>query len=213
VFKTTTRSGTGRSQRSNPYVMDELFVKFHHSTAGTAWRWRTELTLLIVTVAALWRLAVLITLIWAAMALAAFVVLVLAVPVSRRFTIRRFWCVLGRHRLQRLCYEARLHTRSGRLPLVLSIRPTKVGYRARILCRAGICAKDFADNAPEIAAACYAREARVTSNPRWSHLVTIDIIRHDTLAASQSVASPLPALRASYQPDTPGRDLADTRQP
>ena len=42
--------------------------------------------------------------------------LVLAVPGTRRFIIRRFWCVLARHRLQRLCYEARLHTRSGRLP-------------------------------------------------------------------------------------------------
>src|SRR5690348_18067157 len=40
------------------------------------------------------------------------------------------WCVLTRHRLQRLCYQARLHTREGRLPLILWIRPTKVGERA-----------------------------------------------------------------------------------
>ena len=46
-----------------------------------------------------------------------------AVPHSRRFITRRFWCVLARHRLQRLCYEARLHTRSGRLPLILWTRP------------------------------------------------------------------------------------------
>jgi integrase len=69
-------------------------------------------------------------------------------PVTRRFITRRFWCVLGRHRLQRLCYEARLHTRAGRLPLVLWTRPTKVGERSHVLCRAGICAEDFEAHRP-----------------------------------------------------------------
>ena len=111
--------------------------------------------------------------------------MVLAVPHSRRFITRRFWCVLARHRLQRLCYEARLHTRSGRLPLILWTRPTKVGERTWVLCRAGICAEDFEAHIGELGAACYARDARVTRNRRWSHLVTIDIIRRDTLAASE----------------------------
>jgi hypothetical protein len=179
MFKTTTRST--RRQRDNPYQLDDMFVAFHRSTAGVAWRWRAELTLLAATLAALWRLALLITIIWAALALAAFVLVVLAVPHSRRFITRRFWCVLARHRLQRVCYETRLHTRAGRLPLVLWIRPIKVGVRAWILCRAGTCGQDFADHAPEIAAACFAREARVTPNRRWSHLLTIDIHRHDLL--------------------------------
>ena len=125
--------------------------------------------------------------------------MVLAVPHSRRFITRRFWCVLARHRLQRLCYEARLHTRSGRLPLVLWIRPTKVGERAWVLCRAGICAEDFDAHIGELRAACYARDARVTRNRRWSHLVTIDIIRRDTLAASNTITSPLARLTAHYQ--------------
>ena len=174
-----------------------MFVTFHRSAAGIAWRWRTELALLTLTTAALWRLALLITLTWAGLALAAFVLLVLAVPPTRRFITRRFWCVLARHRLHRLCYEARLHTRAGRLPLVLWTRPTKVGERAYVLCRAGICAEDFGRQRRELAAACFARDARVTRNPRWSHLVTIDIIRRDTLAASQSVPSPLPGLPAA----------------
>jgi len=85
--------------------------------------------------------------------------------------------VLARHRLQRLCWEARLHTRSGRLPLIMSIRPTKVGERAHVLCRAGICAEDFEAHIGEIRAACYARDARVTRHARWSQLVTIDIVK------------------------------------
>jgi hypothetical protein len=205
-------SSAARGSRKNPYVLDELFTQFHHSAAGKAWRWRTELALLVTFTAALWRLAVSITLIWAALTLTGFVVLALAVPYSRRFITRRAWCVLARHRLQRVCYEARLHTRSGRLPLVLWIRPTKVGERARVLCRAGICAQDFADNAAEIASACYARDARVAKNPGWSHLVTIDIIRRDTLAASHAITSPLQRLTERYGLEpAPETDPATTR--
>ena len=80
-----------------------------------------------------------------------------------------------------------MHTRSGRIPLVAWIRPTGVGERAWLLCRAGICAEDFEAHAGEIRAACAAREARITRNARWSQLVTIDIIRHDTLSAKRHV--------------------------
>ena len=117
------------------------------------------------------------------------VLVLLAIPATRRFITRRLWCVLARHRIQRLCWEARLHTRAGRLPLVLWTRPTKVGERAWLLCRAGICAEDFEDHIGELRAACFARDARVTRNTRWSQLVTIDIIRRDTLAAAQQRAA------------------------
>ena len=128
------------------------------------------------------------------------------------------WCVLARHRLQRLCYEARLHTRSGRLPLILWIRPTKVGERAWVLCRAGICAEDFEAHIGELRAACYARDARVTRNRRWSHLITIDIIRRDTLAASNTHHLPagaadraLPAPPAAGPRPAPGRRARPSR--
>ena len=65
-----------------------------------------------------------------------------------------------------------------------------------MLCRAGICAEDFEAHIGELRAACYARDARVTRNTRWSQLVTIDIIRRDTLAAGELIASPLQRLNA-----------------
>jgi len=196
-------SRNGRNQRNNPYMFDDMFVSFHRSAAGVAWRWRTELlTLAVITGALVW-LTLLITIIWAASALTGLVLVLFVLPWTRRFITRRYWCLLTRHRLHRLCYEARLHTRSGRLPLVLWIRPTKVGERALMLCRAGICAEDFEAHIGELRAACYAREARVTRNRRYSQLVTIDIIRRDTLAAGNSVASPLQRLTAHYQLDTP----------
>jgi hypothetical protein len=190
--------GGSRSNRNNPYSLDDLFVSFHHSAAGTAWRWRTELVVLTTITVALWRLTIISTLIQAATGLCVIIAVILAVPQSRRFITRRAWCVLGRHRLQRLCYEARLHTRAGRLPLILAVRPTKVGERFHILCRAGICAEDFEAHIGELRAACGARDARVTRNRRWSQLVTIDIIRHDTLAATNAITSPLQRLTAHY---------------
>jgi hypothetical protein len=192
-------TGSSRNQRNNPYQLEELFVQFHRTPAGIAWRWRTELALAAVLAAALRWLDIMITLIWAGIILAALLGLLLGVPHSRRFITRRFWCVLARHRLHRLCYEARLHTRSGRLPLILWIRPTRVGERAWILCRAGICAEDFDAHTGELRAACYARDARVTRNRKWSHLIQVDIIRRDTLAASELITSPLARLTAHYQ--------------
>ena len=176
------KNTSSRNQRNNPYQLEELFVSFHRTPAGIAWRWRTELAIAAILTVVLWRLSSQITLIWAALILAAFIGVVLGVPHSRRFITRRFWCVLARHRLHRLCYEARLHTRFGRLPLILWIRPTQVGERAWVL-----------------RAACYARDAPVTRNRRWSYLVTIDIIRRDTLAAANTITSPLARLTAHYQ--------------
>ena len=193
--KTSTRT---RGKHDTPYVLDDLVVKMHRSAAGTAWRWRTELLVLGGFSAAFAWLSGQITLTWAAVVLAAALGLIFALPWTRRFTIRRFWCVLARHRFQRLCWEARLHTRSGRLPVVLWTRPTKVGERLFIWCRAGIAAEDFEQHTGELRAACYARDARVTRNTRWSHLITIDIIRHDTLAAREIIASPLERLTTHY---------------
>jgi hypothetical protein len=189
---------SGSRSQTNPYQLDDLFVKFHGTPAGIAWRWRAELAITALLAAALWRLSILITLTWAALVMAAALALLAGVPHSRRFTTLRLWCILARHRLHRLCYEARLHTRSGRLPLILWIRPTQVGERAWVLCRADISAEDFADHTEQLRAACYARDARATRHRRWSHLVTIDIIRRDTLAASNTISSPLARLTAHY---------------
>ena len=181
-----------RGKRDDLYSLDKYIVTMHRSAVGTAWRWRTELLALGGLLAVLYWLSRQITIHWAPVVLAAALSIAFTIPWSRRFITRRFWCVLARHRFQRLCWEARLHTRAGRLPVVLWARPTKVGERLTVWCRAGTCAEDFEQHTGELAAACYAREARVTRNPRWSHLVTIDIIRRDTLAASNTVPSPLP---------------------
>jgi hypothetical protein len=182
-----------RNQRNNPYTFDDMFVTVHRSAAGVAWRWRTELAIIGAIAAAVWRLSMLITLAWAGVVVGLVLAVLACLPWTRRFITRRFWCVLARHRVHRLCWETRMHTRAGRLPLVLWVRPTKVGERLHILCRAGICAEDFEAHIGELRAACFAREARVARNRRWSQLVTVDIIRRDTLSRDHQVTTPLHA--------------------
>jgi hypothetical protein len=74
-----------------------------------------------------------------------------------------------------------------------------VGERALIWCRAGICAADFEAHTPEIAAACYARQARVEGSKRWAQLVQVDIVRRDTLAPHHVISSGLPATSPTWR--------------
>jgi hypothetical protein len=179
----TVAKSSMRNHRNNPYALDRMFVQVHHSAAGTLFRFRTELATLTAATTGGWELAKATTLTWAVVLLTATATVVTVLPRTRRFIVRRSWCVLSRHRIQKVCYETRMHTRSGRLPLVLRIHPTQVGERALIWCRAGICGADFEAHTPEIAAACYARQARVEGNKRWAQLVQVDIVRRDTLGA------------------------------
>jgi hypothetical protein len=180
-------SSTRRNDRNNPYMIDGLFGQIHRSAAGSLWRWRTEFAAITSVAAGTGWLVYAITAIWAVLAVTGTAGLLALIPFTRRFAVRRFWCLVTRHRLQRLCWEARLHTRSGRLPLILRIWPTEVGERARVWCRAGICFEDFEAHTGEIRAACYARDARVTRDKRYSQLVIIDVIRRDTLNADRHV--------------------------
>jgi hypothetical protein len=190
------KSSSSRNHRNNPYVLDRAFVRVHHSAAGTLFRFRTELATLAAGIIGGWELAKAVTVTWAVVILTVTATVIVVLPWTRRFVIRRAWCVLSRHRIQRVCFETRMHTRSGRLPLVLRIHPTQVGERALIWCRAGICAADFEAHAEEIAAACYARQARVEGNKRWAQLVQLDIVRRDTLAPAHVIPSGLATASA-----------------
>jgi hypothetical protein len=193
------KSSSARNHRNNPYVLDRMFVRVHHSAAGTLFRFRTELAALTAATAGGWELAKVITVTWTVVTIIAAATGLAVLPWTRRFIIRRVWCVLSRHRLQKICFETRMHTRSGRLPLVLRIHPTQVGERALVWCRAGICAADFEAHAQEIAAACYARQARVEGNKRWAQLVQVDIVRRDTLAPHHVIPSGLPRTPPSWR--------------
>ena len=187
---------SARTRRDNPYPLDRALVTMHRSAAGVLWRFRSEITACTAGATGIWELNRAVTTTWAVVILAASAVVITVLPPARRQVIRRACCVLSRHRIHRVCFETRMHTRSGRLPLVLRIFPTEVGERAIIWCRAGICAEDFELNAAEIAAACYARQARIEGHRRWTQIVILDIVRRDTLAPGYVIASGLPTRQA-----------------
>jgi hypothetical protein len=193
---------SARNHRNNPYVLDRAFVQVRHSAAGAIWRFRTEVMVLVTGTAGMWELAKAVTAAWLTVILIMAGTAVTVVPQARRFIIRRAWCVLSRHRIEKVCFETRMHTRSGRLPLVLRIHPTKVGERALIWCRAGICAADFEAHTPEIAAACYARQARVEGNKRWAQLLYLNIVRRDTLGAHNVIPSGVVRLSPKWRKES-----------
>ena len=190
---------SARNHRNNPYFFDEMLVRGKRTAVGVLWRFRTEAMVLVTGTAGAWELAKAVTTAWLMVIFIMLGTAVTVVPQARRFITRRAWCVLSRHRIQKVCFETRMHTRTGRLPLVLRIHPTKVGERALIWCRAGICAADFEAHTPEIAAACYARQARVEGNKRWAQLVQLDIVRRDTLGAHHVIPSGIARLSPKWR--------------
>jgi hypothetical protein len=109
-----------------------------------------------------------------------------ATRAGRNWIVAHFWCVVSRHRLHRVCLETTMHTRAGRIPLVLWITPTATGEKALILTRAGICAEEFEAYSEEIAAACWARSANVYRHRTRAQLLIVEIVRRDEVPGAAS---------------------------
>src|SRR5262249_19752748 len=105
------KSSSARNHRNDPYVLDRMFVRVHQNAAGTLFRFRTELATITAATAGGWELAKAITLTWAVVTLTTMATVIAALPWTRQFVIRRAWCVLSRHRIQKVCFETRMHTR------------------------------------------------------------------------------------------------------
>ncbi|MCK2214599.1 hypothetical protein MF672_012470 [Actinomadura sp. ATCC 31491] len=102
-----------------------------------------------------------------------------ATRAGRGWIAAHYWCVVSRHRLQRVCLETTMHTRAGRIPLILWITPTATGEKALILTRAGISAEEFEAYSEEIAAACWARSASVYRHRARAQFVVVEVVRRD----------------------------------
>jgi hypothetical protein len=106
----------------------------------------------------------------------------LVIPASRRFLIRRVWCVITRHRMRACFVQSRTMTLDGRMPFLLWSRPSPVGERVRVWLPAGLSVKDIEDDNERLAAACWAHEVRITPTRHQAALVIVDVIRRDPLA-------------------------------
>lgn len=170
--------------RPNPFVL--------------GWRWRYEI-LLITGLAATFlladRMAKAAGLIITAILMAALITLISLWPEGRRWLTARMWCVITPHRLRTGCAQGWIHSRAGKIPVVLLTRPAAFGERVRLWCRAGTSAEDLESATAQLAAACWAREITVTRSERFAQLVTVDVIRRP--------ASRIPPTLAVY-PQRPG---------
>jgi hypothetical protein len=178
------RTGVGRTTVVDLHT---LVSSDRGGLVGACWRWRTELTAAFAT----WLVWTHVGLTRLLIGLGFAVVLVLVVAPVRRRVLARLACTLMRHRLYALFHADRLHNRRGQVPLILSVRPTPTGSKAILWCRPGICVDDLTARLEEIAAACWARTSRITRSIRFAHLVTIEIVRRDPLAAAHVIPSPL----------------------
>lgn len=145
------------------------------------WRWRYELALLIGIPAGVlallradgWR--------WTLIEVSMLAAAICAWPEIRWWITAHARCVLTAHRLRVGCAQAWIHTRHGKLPILLCTRPKAFGEQAHLWCRAGTCVEDFEFARDILRSACWAHDVRVTRSIRYSHVVIVDVIRrkHD----------------------------------
>ncbi|MEV0582936.1 hypothetical protein [Nonomuraea sp. NPDC050310] len=200
---------SSRNPRNQMYPgVEDLPPARRSGLVTVLWRFRTELGLLAALVLTVAQLAGE----WGAfLALTGAVSVPAATRFGRNWLVAHAWCVISRHRVQRTCLETTMHTRAGRIPLVLWITPTRTGEKALLWTRAGISAEEFVAYAPELAAACFAREARVYRHRDRACWVVLEIVRCDERPGAFS-----PGLERLYgtawvptaAEEPPDRDLA-----
>jgi hypothetical protein len=137
------------------------------------WRWRYELLgltglVLLVSVIGVAITAVIMVLLAGAAAV---------VPPVRRTCVALAWCVITPHRVRRGCAQAWIHSRDGKIPVVLRTGRRPEGQRVLLWCRAGTSPEDFAWGRQLIAASCWASDVTVTRHERFSHVVILDVVR------------------------------------
>ena len=132
------------------------------------WRWRYELGVVAGLALDLLRVGPL----WTVLGGLSAVAVVVATPL-RRYA----WCVVVQHRIRTACKHLWLHSRTGRLPMLLWTRPVPGGVRCTLWCRPGVAAEDFAAVDERFAAACWSRAAEVEPDPRRTQIVHVFLER------------------------------------
>lgn len=150
---------------------------------AAAWHWRYELAAA-AGLAAPW--VALQTAAAAALTagLAGALALTACFPRGRRFLAARLWCIVTPHRIRSACAHAWIHSRYGKLPVILLTRSQPRGERVYLWCRAGISAADFSSEQELLTAACMATDVQVSRHARYAHLVALDVIRREPPAGS-----------------------------
>ena len=145
--------------------------------AVAAWRWRYELGLLGALAVAFTWLGLVPGLLALANGAGLLGTLAALFPALRRHLAARFWCVVTPHRVRAGCVHAWIHSRYGKIPVILLTTRQPFGERVYLWCRAGTTASDFAAERELLATACWADDVRVWRGGRHAQLVCLDVIR------------------------------------
>ena len=156
----------GTVARPNPFVI--------------AWRWRYELGLTVGLPLAVIGLVHAVGAGWAIGIIAALAHVIVLWPAAWRLLVAQAWCVITAHRVRTGCAQAWIHSRTGKIPIVVVTRRQPFGERVTIWCRAGTSAEDFVAARRQLAAACWARDVRVILSGRFAHMLTLDVVRRET---------------------------------
>lgn len=145
--------------------------------AVAAWRWRYELGLLSALAVAFAGLGLVAGLVAIANTAGLLGMLAALFPALRRHLAARFWCVVTPHRVRAGCVHGWIHSRYGKIPVILLTTRQPFGERVYLWCRAGTTASDFAAARELLATACWADDVRVWRGERHAQLVYLDVIR------------------------------------
>jgi hypothetical protein len=143
-----------------------------------AWRWRYELIFGVALPAALIVLGGLPVMLGTLATLALLAGAALMWAPSRRLLIARAWCIITPHRVRVGCAQAWIHSRYGKIPIVLFTTRQPFGERVHLWCRAGTSTIDFTSAQALLTTACWARDVRASENERFAQLMTLDVIRY-----------------------------------
>jgi hypothetical protein len=143
-----------------------------------AWRWRYELAGA-VGLAAAWMALDSTAAAWLTAGLAAMLAITACFPRWRRFLVACAWGIVTPHRVRVGCAQAWIHSRYGKIPIILLTRRQPFGERIYVWCRAGTSAADFSSARKLLAAACWAKDVQTSHHARYAHMVTLDVVRRE----------------------------------
>jgi hypothetical protein len=167
------------------------------------WRWRYELGLLTGLPTAFVLLARAIGAGWTVLITVVILHVIALWPPARRLAIAEAWCVITPHRVRTGCAQAWIHSRQGKIPLVLLTKRQPWGESVLLLCRAGTTPQDFLPARPLLATACWARDVVVTPNEHHAQLVTLHVIRRDGWQRPSGPAGPDEEPTGPHTPPEP----------
>lgn len=146
---------------------------------AVGWRWRYEALLVIATTVGTCLLAHLVGWLGTCILTGVAAGSVILVPPLRAKAAAFAWWIVTPHRVRTGMAQAWVHSRDGKIPVVLRTSQQRYGERVHVWCRAGTSVEDFIWAQHLITAACWARDVRVSCSKRYPHVVILDIVRRD----------------------------------